>query len=347
MAGQLYVVKGTNGVADRLRPVVGGADIPFQTNPNPNPPGFTQIFEDQFATLDTATWQVYDNSNFGAPDRVQLYKAANVSAGGIGSVGATGGTSLKLTSKRESIIYNGTTYNFTAGMLDTKSVGRYFPRYGRYEFRCKIPHGQGLWPSIWLTAKNGGATTAEMDIMEYFHAQLPGKNSTTLHGTQNDGTFKANRYTNNQNRTYFEHPTYTPDWHIWTQDIVPVTDSTGTTPADASLPSSYVKYTTYLDSVSVYSFVDTSATYYTTNGGGIDDFWQVYAQGCQIDGPWIGGIDDPLGYSHEKGVCLISGTPPNSCAVTRDGTNYVQRAQFGDPSSVLEVDYFRVYKYTG
>jgi beta-glucanase (GH16 family) len=345
MAGQLYVIEGTNGVADRLRPVVGGADIPFVA-PNPTAPaGMTQVFVDQFGALDTTAWFPYDNSNFGAPDRVQLYKSANA-VFGSGSAGAGNGTSLKLLSKRETVVAGGVTYNFTAGMLDTKSVGRYFPRYGRFEFRCKTPHGQGLWPSIWITAKNGGATTAEMDILEYFHGQLPGKNSTTLHGTQNDGSFKANRYTNNQNRTFFEHPTYTPDWHVWAQDILPVTDSSGTTPASATAPSSYVKYTTYLDGVAVYSFVDTSATYYTTNGGDADSFWQIYAQGCQVDGPFVGGIDDPLGYSHEKNQCLISGTPPNTCAITRDGTNFVQRAQFGDPSSVLEVDYVRVYKYT-
>ena len=162
MSGQLYIVKANGRVPDRLRPITGGADIPF-VQTVVSPPGMTKVFEDQFATLDGSSWYVYDNSNFGAPDRVQLYKSANLAVGSIGSTGSTNGTSLKLTSKRETVVYNSTTYNFTAGMLDTKSVGKYYPRYGYFEFRCKIPHGQGLWPSIWLTAKNGGATTAELD----------------------------------------------------------------------------------------------------------------------------------------------------------------------------------------
>lgn len=305
----------------------------------------TLILDEQWATIDPTRWKVYDNSNFGAPQRVQLYKAANAAAG-TGTADATNGTSLRLASKREVATFGGTNYNFTAGMLDSKSVGAYYPRYGRFEFRCKTPHGQGLWASNWLTAKNGGATTAELDILEYFHGQLPGANSTTLHGTDNTGTFHANRYTNNAKRTFFEHPTYTPGWHLWTQDITPVTDATGATKADITAPSSFVKFTTYLDGVKVYEFVDTSALYWTTNGGNADQFWQWYLQGCQIDGPYVGGPDDPLGYSHQINQCLISGTPPNTCTTTRNGTDFVQRAQFDGVANVLEIDFLRVYKLT-
>lgn len=312
----------------------------------------TLVMNDLFDSLDSTRWFTYENSNFGSPDRVQLYKAANVSVG-VGSTGATNGTSLKLISKREDVAFGGKTYNFTAGMLDTKSTGTYFCRYGRFEFRCKIPHGQGLWPSIWITTKGGGATLAEIDIMEYFHAQIPGRNSATMHGTDNAGTFHKNWYTNNGaavnggwGRTFFEKPTYSPGWHTWTADIIPVTDSTGATKGDIHSPSNFVKVTMYLDGVKVFEFVNTASTNWTTNGGSEDAFWQIYVQGCQIDGPYIGGIDDPLGYSHETGACLISGTPPNSCTITRDGANFIQRAQFGDPSSVLEVDFIRVYKLT-
>lgn len=358
-----YVATGAGGVANTWTLVDDPSKkVPFVDTPvppNPPPPGYvtptvanmTNVLDDQFTTLDPTRWKVYDNSNFGAPTRVQLYKAANVTVG-TGTAGATNGTSMKVASQRQAVTFNGANYNFTAGMLDTQGVGKFYPRYGRYEFRCKTPHGQGLWPSIWLTAKNGGATTVELDILEYFHAQIPAKNSTTLHGTDATGTFHANRYTNNGNaanggygRTFFEAPTYTPGWHVWTQDIIPVTDATGTTRGDINAPSAYVQFTTYLDGKVVFQFVDTSATYWTTNAGTADQCWQFYVQGCQIDGTYVGGPDDPLGYSHQLGACLIGGTAPNACTVTTGGYT-VQRAQFTDPASVLEVDYVRVYKLT-
>lgn len=331
----------------------GGGGTPPPTYTPPTVANMTLILDEQWATIDPTRWKVYDNNNFGAPQRVQLYKAANAAAG-TGTAGATNGTSLRLTSKREAATFGGTNYNFTAGMLDTRSVGVTWPLYGRYEFRCRTPHGQGLWPSIWLTCDvpHGGATTAELDILEYFHGQLPGSNSTTFHGTDNSGAFHKNWYTNNGGatgwpfRTFFEHPTYTPGWHLWTQDIIPVTDATGATKADLTAPSNYVKFSTYLDGVKVFEFVNTSSTHWTTAGGTADQFWNIFVQGCQIGGPYVGYVDDPLGYDTQTNACMISGTPPNACTTTRNGTDFVQRAQFDGVGNVLEVDFLRVYKLT-
>lgn len=324
--------------------------------------GFALVLDEQFDSGSlNARWHPYDpssgDSTFGSPTRIQIYHAANAVVG-AGSFGATGGTSLKLLTQETdagsgtlpSTGSAGTRYSYTAGMLDSKTAGVYYPRYGWFEWRTKIPHGQGLWPSYWLTAKNGGATTAEFDVLEYFHSQLPAKNSTTLHGTDNTGTFHANRYTNNgaggaSPRTFFEAPTYTPGWHTWAAEIVPVTDSTGTTIADPALPSSYVRLRVFLDGVQVVQFVDTSATWWTTNGGDADSFWNVYMQGCQVDGNFVGHPEDALGYSHWTNACLISGSP-GSCATTTGGYS-VQRAHFNDPASTAEIDYFRCYKYTG
>jgi hypothetical protein len=284
-------------------------------------PGFTLTYEDQFTTVDSSRWSVYNNSTFGAPDRIQTYMAANAVTGQA-SAGATNGNSL------------------------------FYPRYGRFEWRVKIPHGQGLWPALWITASLGGATTCEFDIVEYFHSQLPSKNSSTIHGTDNTGTFHANRYTNNGaagngvgGRTFFEAPTYTPGWHTWAADILPVTDSTGNTIGDPTQPSGNVLFIVYLDGTQVWRVVDTSALWWTTNGGTTDSFWNIYLQGCQIDGKFVGHPEDTLGYSHENNICLISGTPPN-CTITTGGFT-VQRAQFNDPASTVEIDYFKNWKYTG
>lgn len=317
-------------------------------------PGMTLVLDEQFASIDPTRWSVYNNSTFGAPNRIQTYYAANAVTGQA-SPGATGGTSLKLFSYENDLgsgtIY--TRYAYTAGMLDSKSAGIFYPRYGVFEWRVRLPHGQGLWPSFWLTARIGGASEAEYDLIEYFHAAAPGKNSTTIHGTANDTTLHTNKYTNNGSaannlwgRTFFEAPTYAPGWHVWRFEIVPVTDAAGTTLADPTQPSTYVRLTGWLDGVKTGSFVDTTALHYTTNGGSADSFWNVYLQGCEIDGPNVGHPRDILGYSHETNSCLISGTPPNSCAITASGYT-VQRAQFGDPSSTVEIDHFRNWKYTG
>lgn len=320
------------------------------TNPHP---GFTQVLDEQFAGIDPTKWSVYDNSTFGAPMRIQRYMARNVTVG-PGSSGSTGSTSVKLQVKRETVGTN----SFTAGMMDTKTAGYWLPRFGFFEFRCKIPHGQGIWPSIWLTAKSGGATMCEFDIMEYFHAQVPGKNHVTLHGTDNTGTFHANRYTNNVGgRMFFEAPTYNPAWHVWATEIVPVTDAGGTVLADPTKPSSFVRFTVYLDGVQKYRFVDTSALTWTTNGGTADSFWNVYVQGSQVSGDYVGHPDDPLGYSRTLNACISGGgTAPDACTkvvggypIQRAGAGLqaASLASFSDPSTTLEVDYFTAYKFTG
>lgn len=328
---------------------LNGLDIAAGITP---PPGFTTFSEDQFVS-NAGRWSVYNNSSFGMDagnERIQAYMTGNTSFGTGASSGATNGTSLRLQVKRENVVLAGVTKNFTAGMVDSKSASVWYPRYGYFEIRCKTPHGQGLWPAWWLTAKSGGASMCEWDILEYFHSQLPGKNSSTLHGSPSSTSgLVSNRFTNNTNRTFFETPTYTPGWHKWATEILPVTDSTGTTIGDVTQPSQNVRFKVFLDGVEVYSFVDTSALYWSTNGGTEDSFWNVYIQGCQVDGAWVGHPDDELGYSHQKDLCLISGTP-GACVASRSGYPILRAgaagatATMGTPASCFELDYHYVAK---
>lgn len=300
--------------------------------PIPAPAGFaTAVSLDNFDTLDPAAWFAYDNSTYGAPSRVQRYMARNVVVG-VGSSGSTRGTSLKLLSKRETVAGN----VFTAGMLDSKTVGRYYPRFGRFEMRCKMPHGQGLWPAWWLTARLGGANTVEVDLMEYFHSQVPGKLTMTLHRADNTGTLRTNV---SKLSKFFEAPTLTPGWHTVAVEITPQS-------GDAHSPASTVQFKGYIDGVLAWSYLDTQSLWWTTNGGDENNFYNVYLQGCQIDGDFVGSPDGPLGYSHWKNQCLAGGTAPNSCTTTVGGYA-MQLPTFGDPSSTFEIDYHRVWKYTG
>jgi hypothetical protein len=329
--------------------------------------GFTLTLDEQFTggALDTSRWHPYQDSvdgHFGGSTRIQTYMYAN-NVVGAGTSGATGGTSLKMTVNETdagsgtlpSVGSAGTRYSYTAGMMTSRDVNVYYPRYGWYEQRCKIPHAQGLWAApFWLTAKNGGSGTYEVDIVEYFHSQVPGKMSWTMHGLNNTPTYITNKYTNNGSapngggptRQFFEAPTATPGWHTWACEIVPVTDSGGLTLGDPTQPSANVRFTFYLDGVQCWRIVDTTSLYWTTNGGDEDSFWNIFMQGCQVDGNSIGHPRDAqLGYSHWTDTCLISGSP-GSCSTTSGGYS-VRRATFDGVANVTEVDYVRIWKYTG
>ncbi|MDE2347126.1 MAG: glycoside hydrolase family 16 protein [Gammaproteobacteria bacterium] len=43
-------------------------------------------------------------------------------------------------------------------------------RYGKFEFRAKVPHGKGLWPAIWMLPQDdtygAWAASGEIDVME-------------------------------------------------------------------------------------------------------------------------------------------------------------------------------------
>lgn len=56
--------------------------------------------------------------------------------------------------------------------------------YGKFEFRAKLPTGQGVWPALWMLPQNekygGWAASGEVDIMEA-RGQEPSKVLGTLH----------------------------------------------------------------------------------------------------------------------------------------------------------------------
>src|SRR4029079_16611605 len=56
--------------------------------------------------------------------------------------------------------------------------------YGRYEFRAKLPTGQGVWPAIWMLPQDekygGWPASGEIDILEA-RGQEPKKILATLH----------------------------------------------------------------------------------------------------------------------------------------------------------------------
>jgi hypothetical protein len=180
------------------------------------------------------------------------------------------------------------------------------------------------------------------------HIGLWGKST----GLESSSIHKYENNTGSPNRYGWENPTYTPGWHVWAFEVIPVTDSGGLTTADPALPSQFVRYTTYYDGAVAFRFVDTTSTWMMTNGGDENQFWQIYLQG-QMGGNYVGHEDDALGYSRWTGTCLISGTAPAACVSTFNGQPILRAGATGStatlnvPATTHEIDYVKVWKFTG
>jgi beta-glucanase (GH16 family) len=77
--------------------------------------------------------------------------------------------------------YKGSQY--TSARVRTRNL--FSKKYGRFEFRAKLPTGKGVWPAIWMlpqqeTKYGAWAASGEIDIMEA-RGQEPGKVLGTLH----------------------------------------------------------------------------------------------------------------------------------------------------------------------
>jgi beta-glucanase (GH16 family) len=255
------------------------------------------------ASLDTSKWKPYYNTYGDGNNELACLMPKNV---------VEGGGTMKIVSKKETVTCSkGTTEQYTSGFLGSREAGTYYPRYGRFEIRAKVPHAQGLWPAFWLRHRNG-AGTAEVDVMEYFHAQVPGKTTHTLHL---DGRSNLSKKT-----AFFEAANLSSgSFHTWTVDILP--ESTG------------VRFTFYVDGVQTHTYLDTQRNW--ASSAPADGTWDI-AVNQAVGGNWVGVPGDIKGYLRDLNRCSISGTAPNGCTTT--GINNVDWAK-----STYEVDYVRVF----
>lgn len=83
---------------------------------------------------------------------------------------------LHIVARRES--YDG--FHFTSAKL--KSSHHFSKKFGRFEFRAKMPSGQGYWPALWMMPERsvygGWPASGEIDVMEN-----RGSNTTAVLGT--------------------------------------------------------------------------------------------------------------------------------------------------------------------
>ena len=279
------------------------------TTEAPTPPRI--IGGDEFggSTLDASRWKAYSSTygNSGGGSKHCLTPS---------NVSVSDGT-LKITSKRQATTCpDGSTQPYSSGFIGSREAGRFYPLEGTFTVRAKVPHAQGIWPAFWLRHRNG-AGVAEVDILEVFHSQVPGKASHALHL---DGEV------NSSNRSFaLESPTATPGWHEFSVRIDRLD-------GDKDGASDDVRFDFSIDGKATLSYVDLNPRW--VNAADPAATWDV-ALNTAVDGRWVGSPDGQLGRLDQLGRCSLSGTYPN-CSSTG-----LRQVDWSRPV-VFEVDWVRV-----
>jgi beta-glucanase (GH16 family) len=184
--------------------------------PSPSSASGKLIFSDEFngASLDTDKWIALNRPGDASNNEEECYRTNNVKE--------TAGT-LVLTSLLDSAC---SSFLYTSGAVQTRS---FHFLYGTIAIRAKMPHGQGMWPALWLlgancqslypsTPDNGGACqwpipgSDEVDILE-----MKGQDPSTDYMSINYGS-QPNQAQNVQ--CAYSGPDFSQEFHtfslIWT-----------------------------------------------------------------------------------------------------------------------------------
>ena len=129
------------------------------------------IFTDEFdaPALDsdkwvTCYWWADGGCNIASNNELEWYQPQNVTV--------ANGT-LQLTAQKQTInAANGTTYDYTSGMVTTGKITsendvphHFIYQYGYAEIKARVPAGQGLWPAFWLLPADHNSRP-EIDVLE-------------------------------------------------------------------------------------------------------------------------------------------------------------------------------------
>ena len=281
---------------------------------SPTPGNYKLYWSDEFSTnsLDTSRWGAYNNTYGDGNQEEACLTPANVTSSG---------GSLKITAKKEAITCPGSKQDqFSSGFIGSRDSPNktYYPAFAKYEIRAKVPHGQGLWPAFWLRHVDGSGV-AEVDVMEYFHAQAPGKITQTLHLPKEVGRNVAKKSTN------FEVARAgVGDWHTYAVEIAPL---------DGGKKAEFIYF---IDGTETLRYTPSSFNW--LNNYDKNHMFDI-ALNMAVGGTWNGHPDDELGWSRYLKYCLNPGSygKQQPCGGEKSG---LFKAQF--PSS-YEIDYVRVY----
>ncbi len=279
---------------------------------------YSLFWSDEFngTSVDTTRWGVYHNNYGSGNNELECNTPSNA---------AVVGGNLVITGKKQTYTCPGAgTYQYTSAFLGSRdaSTKRYYPLYGRYEMRARVPHGQGLWPAFWLRHALG-SSNAEVDVVEEFHNQQPGKITSTLH-------FPATLGSNvSKKSTFVETPVQgTPGaWHTYAVQIEPAT-------------AGAVKFTFFIDNVQTLTYTNTNASSWTT--GYENGAWDI-ALNMAIGGKYVGNPESQLGYLPDVNKCSLSYAAPLNNDPTTCSTTGIFLSGLSKANAEYQVDYVRVY----
>jgi beta-glucanase (GH16 family) len=164
------------------------------------------VWSDEFngTSIDTNHWKFETGNHNGWGNReLEYYTDRNAYvSNGI----------LHVVARREST--NGLAY--TSARM--KSQGLFSKKYGRFEFRAKVPSGQGYWPALWLMPENSSygpwPACGEIDVMEN-RGSYPAVVQGTIHYANADGFHVQSTgiFTFPQNERATDFHTYLLEWN--------------------------------------------------------------------------------------------------------------------------------------
>ena len=137
-----------------LFPVLIHADVSGQGATEPERWELTFVDEFDGPKLDYARWVPKDPWGAEKNNELQAYivKAFHQENG-----------ILKIRCEDEPAFYDGAKRDYRSGMMTT--LGKFSQQFGRFEVRCKVPKGKGLWPAFWLLP-DPLAWPPEIDVLE-------------------------------------------------------------------------------------------------------------------------------------------------------------------------------------
>ncbi len=104
---------------------------------------------------------------------------------------------------------------YSSGKITTQD--KFAFKYGRIDFRAKLPEGNGLWPALWLLPNDDTygtwAASGEIDVMEA-RGRIPGVSTGAIHygGTWPDNKHLDGAYTFENGGSFTDYHTYSVIW---------------------------------------------------------------------------------------------------------------------------------------
>jgi beta-glucanase (GH16 family) len=135
-------------------------------------PGWTLTFDDEFDgnSLDLTKWNPKDPWGRERNQELQAYTTNAFTV-------ADGILRIRAEKPEAQVFYAGKLREYTSGMMNTYE--KFSQQYGRFEIRCRVPKGKGMWPAFWLLP-DPLSWPPEIDVLEILGHE-PDKIYMTVH----------------------------------------------------------------------------------------------------------------------------------------------------------------------